>query len=79
MIQAHIRGLLAKKYYKKRLNALLTIQRASRMMHIKSIYQKIISAVIFIQSVYRGHRARKYAKSMLPKGVLARLRSQKLW
>ena len=79
LIQANFRKFLAKKHYKKKIKALLIIQRAVKAFHIKKIYQKIISAVIFIQAVYRGYKARKFVKAILPKGVLARLRSQKLW
>lgn len=79
LIQAHIKGFLARKYCKKRLQALVKIQKAFRKNKIRSIYVQILSAIIFIQSVYRGHRARKYVKTILPKGIIAVMQSKKRW
>ena len=61
-IQSHIRGFLAKKYFKKRLQALVKIQKAVRQFGNKSIFLKVVSAIVFIQAVYRGYRTRKFFK-----------------
>jgi tetratricopeptide (TPR) repeat protein len=79
LIQAHMKGHLARKLKIKRLNAVKVIQRAFKSYRIRSIFRKIVSAIIFIQSVFRGHKARKYARSLLPKGVIARVLSRKRW
>jgi hypothetical protein len=79
MIQAHIKGFLAYRARKKKMQAIAKIQRFLKQKYIRNIYLKILSAIIFIQAVYRGYRGRKYAKTLLPRDVIARHLSKKRW
>lgn len=79
LIQARIRGVLARRERVRRLKAIRVIQRKWRSVRIRNIFTKVVSAIVFIQAVFRGFKARKFAKSILPKGVIALVQSKRRW
>ena len=79
VIQARIRGFLARKERDRRLKAIRVIQRKWRSVRIRQIFMKVVSAIVFIQAVFRGYKARKFARSILPRGVIALVQSRKRW
>ncbi|CAG9327141.1 unnamed protein product [Blepharisma stoltei] len=79
LIQAHIRGFLKRKWYKKTKNSILLIQRAAKKYKFCRLYKEILHAIIFIQAMYRGYRVRKHYKRPLKFGENAVFKSIKVW
>ena len=61
--QGCFRGYLKRSRLSKRASAAIIIQKHVRRHQCRAIYLEIREAVIFIQSVYRGHLVRKSLKS----------------
>ena len=62
LIQSRIKAWLQRTRFIKIKKAAEIIQKHVRMMNTKSLYKHIISAAVFIQAVYRGHRTRNMHK-----------------
>jgi tetratricopeptide (TPR) repeat protein len=61
-IQTFWRMFHQKKKYLRTKKAAVTIQKNIRKFFVRRIFENILKAVIFIQSVFRGHRVRKLIK-----------------
>ena len=61
MIQKNYKMLKARKDYLKLKKAAIVIQRWTRMNSVKTLYQNILSAIIFIQRFWRLVRLHKKA------------------
>lgn len=62
VIQTAVRMFLKRRDFKRKCAAVRVLQRGWRMLSVRFLYHQIRNAIIFIQSCYRGYRARKRAK-----------------
>ena len=61
LIQAHIRGFLAKRQFGRVKRAVVTIQKHMRRHQVRRLYQSIRDAIIFIQTVWREQKRKRRA------------------
>ena len=79
VIQARIKGFFARKETVRRWKTIRVIQRKWSSVRIKQIFMKVVSAIVFIQAVFRGYKARKFTRSIVLSGVIALVQSRKRW